>query len=109
MQRLAPEWAQGMQCLLPRRPTTAVLHHGGARMMSHWMVLKRCAARALLLARHKESQAGDAAHVFEDNGSLTQETIVTSNDWKSLCFEILCASTRIWPVTLNSKGFAMIG
>jgi hypothetical protein len=77
--------------------------------MSHPMVLKGCAARMLLLARHKESQAGDAAHVFEDNGSLTQETMVTSNDWKKSLFRILCASTRIWPVTLESKGFAMIG
>jgi hypothetical protein len=100
---------RGCNALLARRPTTAVLHHGGARMMSHWVVLKRCAARALLLARHKESKAGDAAHVFEDNGSLTQETIVTSNEWKKSLFRTLCASTRIWPVTLNSKGLAMIG
>jgi hypothetical protein len=67
MQELAPESAQGMQILLARRPTTAVLHHGGAPVMPHWMVLKRCAAGALMLARDKEGQAGDAAQAFEDN------------------------------------------
>jgi hypothetical protein len=75
-------------------------------MMSHWMVLKRCAARALLLARHKESQAGDAAHVFEDNGFLTQETIVTSNEWKKSLFRTLCASTRIWPSHTGFQRFS---